>query len=133
MGPPRLVKAKFVYTGIGVRDLDRSIKFYTEKLGMKLTYRCKIAETNGEIAELKSSEGSQVLELNWYSNRKEYVNGDEVDHLAFNVEDVDQALAELKAQGVDVAMEPFNEGDGRLAFIKDPDGIWIELMGPQKP
>lgn len=46
-----MVKANFAYTGIEVRDLERSIKFYTENLGMKLLRRSKIAETNGEIAE----------------------------------------------------------------------------------
>jgi lactoylglutathione lyase len=127
-----LVKARFDYTGIGVRDLDRSIRFYTERFGMELLRRVKIKETNGEIAELKSPDGDQKLELNWYASRREYKNGDEVDHLAFEVEDVDAALAELRSQGVEVAMEPFNEGSGRLAFVKDPDGIWIELQGPKK-
>jgi lactoylglutathione lyase len=127
-----LVKAKFDYTGIGVRDLNRSIKFYTEKFGMQFLGRYKIKETNGEIADLKSPDGNQKLELNWYANRAEYKNGDEVDHLAFEVEDVDEALIELRSQGVEVAMEPFNEGNGRLAFVKDPDGIWIELEGPKK-
>lgn len=93
--------------------------------------RYKIKETNGEIADLKSSDGSQKLELNWYADRKEYTNGDEVDHLAFRVTDVDAAFAELRSQGVEVALEPFNEGNGRLAFVKDPDGIWIELEGPK--
>ncbi len=126
-GRPRLVKARFVYTGIGVRDLDLSIKFYTETLGMKLIGRYKIPETNGEIAELRSPGSDQVLELNWYSDRKEYKNGDEVDHLAFEVDDAGKALAELKAEGVEVALEAFNEGHSLLAFVKDPDGIWIEL------
>jgi len=123
-----LVRARFSYTGIGVRDMDRSIKFYTEKLGMELLGRYKIRETDGEIAELKSPGGDQMLELNWYSNRGEYRNGDEVDHLAFEVNDVDVALAELRSCGVEVAVEPFNEGGSRLAFVKDPDGIWIELL-----
>lgn len=73
-----------------------------------------------------------MLELNWYSDRKEYRNGDEVDHLAFEVEDVDSVLAELKAERVEVAMEAFDEGRSRLAFVKDPDGIWIELQSPRK-
>jgi len=127
-----LVEARFAYTGIGVMDLDRSIRFYAEKLGMKLLGRHKIEETNGEIAELKSSDEGPMLELNWYADRKEYKNGDEVDHLAFEVNDVDRALAELRSQGVEVTMEPFNEGNSRLAFVKDPDGIWIELQGPKK-
>jgi len=112
--------------------MDRSIKFYTEKFSMELLDRYKIKETNGEIADLKSRDSEQKLELNWYADRKEYKNGDEVDHLAFQVPDLDAALAELRGQGVEVAMEPFNEGNGRLAFVKDPDGIWIELQGPKK-
>jgi glyoxylase I family protein len=99
---------------------------------MKLFSRTKIKETNGEIAGLRSPIGDQTLELNWYADRKEYKNGDELDHLAFEVEDVDEAVAELKAQGVEVAIAPMNEGNGRLAFVKDPDGIWIELEGPRK-
>lgn len=127
-----MVKAQFSYTGIGVRDLDRSVKFYTEHLGIKFIGRYKIKETNGETAELKSDGSDQMLELNWYSDRTEYKNGDEVDHLAFEVEDVDSVLVELRAQGFEVAMEPFDEGRSRLAFIKDPDGIWIELQSPRK-
>jgi lactoylglutathione lyase len=127
-----LVKALFSYTGIGVRDLDRSIKFYTQYMGMRLVGRYKIKETNGEIAELRSPRGQQLLELNWYTDRKEYKNGDEIDHLAFEVEDVDTAVAELKARGVVVCMEPFDEGHSRLGFIQDPDGIWIELQSPKK-
>jgi len=64
-----LVKAKFDYTGIRVRNLDVSIKFYTEKLGMQLLGRQRIKETNGEIADLKSPVGDQKLELNWYGDR----------------------------------------------------------------
>ena len=127
-----MVKALFDYTGIGVRDLGRSVEFYTEKLGMQLKGRYKIRETNGEIADLQSPDGSQKLELNWYADRKEYKNGDEVDHLAFRVPDVDAAFDELKSHGVEVALEPFDEGNSRLAFVKDPDGIWIELEGPKK-
>jgi lactoylglutathione lyase len=99
---------------------------------MKLMGRYKIHETNGEIADLMSPEGNQKLELNWYPDKEEYLNGDEVDHLAFEVEDVDLAFADLVNQGVEVALIPFNEGNGRLAFIKDPDGVWIELEGPRK-
>lgn len=126
------MKAEFSYTGIGVRDLDLSVSFYMERFGMRLLGRHKIPETRGEIAVLKSPGGDQILELNWYADRKEYRNGDEVDHLAFEVPDADEALEELKVSGVEVAMEPFNEGKSRLAFVKDPNGIWIELMSTKK-
>src|SRR5256712_1848583 len=62
----------FRYTGIRVRDLDRSIAFYTKVLGMQVTWRMRIRETGGAIAVLKSPRGSQRLELNWYPPRGRY-------------------------------------------------------------
>ena len=76
----------FRYTGIRVRDLDRSVAFYTKVLGMQVTWRMRIRETGGAIAVLKSPRGSQRLELNWYPPRgryRVYRQGDELDHLAF--------------------------------------------------
>ncbi len=60
----QIASTKFIYTGIHVSDLDRSIKFYTKELKMKLLFRAKIKETGGEVAWLKSTGSSQVLELN---------------------------------------------------------------------
>src|SRR5256885_16781473 len=78
----------FRYTGIRVRDLDRSIAFYTTVLGMRVTWRMKIRETGGEIAVLKSPHGSQRLELNWYPPRgryRAYRRGGGTHHLALSV------------------------------------------------
>jgi catechol 2,3-dioxygenase-like lactoylglutathione lyase family enzyme len=61
----------FFYTGIIVQDFDRSIKFYTEIMRMKLLTRVKNPYTNGEFAELASREGELPnLELNWYPSKK---------------------------------------------------------------
>jgi len=124
----------FRYTGIRVRDLDRSIDFYTNVLGMRVTWRMKIRETGGEIAVLKSPRGKQRLELNWYPPRgryRRYRQGDELDHIAFAVPNVDAFLREHRPE-FQVAMKPFNEGSDRLAYVTDPDGVWIELMSPLK-
>src|SRR5438309_9648853 len=75
----------FRYTGIRVRDLDRSIAFYTKVLGLQVTWRMRIRETGGAIAALKSPRGSQGLALNWYPPRGRYRGyrpGDEPDHRA---------------------------------------------------
>src|SRR2546428_6562982 len=85
----------FRYTGIRVRDLDRSIAFYTTVLGMQVTWRMRIRETGGAIAVLKSPRGSQRLELNWYPPRgryRVYRQGDELDHLALAGPHVDRFL-----------------------------------------
>lgn len=122
----------FRYTGIRVRDLDRSVDFYTRVMGMKVQFRMNIKVTGGKIAILKSPRGSQRLELNWYPRtgiHRRYRQGDELDHLAFSVRDVEAFLREHRGE-FKVVMKPFNEGSSRLAYITDPDGAWIELMGP---
>ncbi|MFI5420672.1 MAG: VOC family protein [Nitrososphaerales archaeon] len=120
----------FFYTGIIVRDLDRSIKFYTEVLGMMLVDRIKNPYTNGEFAELASREGElPLLELNWYANLKDqYKNGDELDHLGFLVEDAYKELERFKKIGVEIAQEPYESKHHVIFFVKDPDGIWIEIL-----
>ncbi len=125
----------FRYTGMRVRNLDRSIAFYTTVLGMRVTWRMKIRETGGEIAVLKSPRGTQRLELNWYppeGRYREYRQGDELDHLAFAVPDVDVFLRDHRGD-FRVVMKAFDEGTDRLAYATDPDGVWIELMSRQKP
>src|SRR3989454_4682409 len=124
----------FRYTGIRVRDLDRSIAFYTTVLGMQVTWRMRIRETGGAIAVLKSPRGSQRLELNWYpphGRYRVYRQGDELDHPAFAVPDVDRFLREHRG-GLRVVMKAFDERTDRLAHQADPDGAWIELMSRRK-
>lgn len=128
----------FAYVGVQVRDLDRSVDFYCSLLGMRLRQREKVPETGGEWAELVSLGSPQVLELNWYPEASEhfpdrYRLGNELDHLAFDCDDADAAYRELLAQGVTPALPPFTEGDYRLAFVQDPDGIWIELSSKVFP
>ena len=119
----------FFYTGIIVRDLDRSVKFYTEVMGMKLIDRIKNPYTNGEFAELASREGElPFLELNWYANLKDYSNGNELDHLGFLVEDAYSELERFKRLGVEIAQEPYESKNHVIFFAKDPDGIWIEVL-----
>ncbi len=117
---------KFIYTGVHVSDLDRSIKFYTKELKMNLLFRAKIKETGGEVAWLKSKGSSQILELNWYPPDYRHGGSSGLDHLAFQVEDADDAFAELtrRSRG---EIKPFDEGRWRLAYVSDPDGNWVEI------
>src|SRR2546422_599287 len=58
-----------------------------------------------------------------------YRGGEELDHLAFRVRDVNQAFREIVAHGAHPEVEPFKEDRYEFAFASDPDGIWIELIG----
>jgi len=123
---------KFTNTGIRVKDLKRSIEFYTETMGMKEAQRGEM-RTGGIFVQFKSKGSQQLLELNYYPPGKkfyeEYVEGSELDHLAFWCKDVRRSYEKVLAGGATSAIEPWDEGDYTLAFVKDPDGIWIELIG----
>lgn len=117
---------KFFYTGIHVSNLEKSINFYTKSLGMKLLFKTGIKETGGKVAWLRSRGSHQVLELNWYPKNYRYGGKSGLDHLAYEVGDVAKEYARLakKHKG---AIAPFKEGRWILAYVKDPDGNWIEL------
>jgi lactoylglutathione lyase len=121
-----------IYTGIRVKDMDESIRFYTETLGMTVVERQRTPQTQGEVATLKSPGSDQVLELNWYEEGTKfgtpYTNGSEVDHLAFEVEDVAEWVRELESKGVKILLRIYELGGWNEAFIEDPNGIWIEFL-----
>jgi len=125
----------FTYTGIRVRDLRRSLSFYTRVMGFKEVQRGRM-RAGGVFVQLKQPRSDQVLELNYYPRRTKYYerfrNGSELDHLAFWERDVERKYKEILANGGSKAIEPFSEGGYRLAFAKDPDGIWIELLGKDR-
>ena len=126
-----VMKGKFTYVGIRVRDLERSIGFYTELLGMKVVGRGKVEQTRGETVGLVSEEGGFLLELNYYEKDSpydtKYAVGEGLDHLAFKVEDLDRALEEARKAGYRTVLEMKADG-GRWAYIEEPNGIWIELF-----
>lgn len=128
------MKSDFTYTGIRVQDMDRSIRFYTDGLGMELRGRRKIPRTGGENADLATPGSDRVRELNWYPRKgmvKEYRKGDEMDHMAFRVESVTKAIEPLARHGARMTVKPFQEAESWVAFVSDPDGIWIELLSKE--
>lgn len=127
------LELRYIYTGIRVKDMDESLRFYTGVMGMTVVEpRERTQPTKGEVVTLKSRDSPQLLELNWYAEDSPffaaYRNGEELDHLAFDVEDLDSAAKEMRAMGVEVVVTPGQIGGWREAFVKDPNGIWIELL-----
>jgi lactoylglutathione lyase len=126
----------FRYTGIRVRDLDRSLDFYTKVMQMKVAHKGEMAH-GGRYVHLESPDSKQRLELNWYPKGSrfytEYKNGDELDHLAFLCHDVERVYDNLLSNGCTTAIKPFIEHGFLLAFVYDPDGICIELAPCPEP
>ncbi|MCL4436574.1 MAG: VOC family protein [Thaumarchaeota archaeon] len=121
---------RLLHTSITVKDMDTSIRFYTENLGLRLVKRLEIPENNAEIAFLEDGETSNQIELTFWRNKREYTEGDQLDHIGLQVNDLDRVVKELRRKGVTVKKEPFsfNNGESRIAFITDPNDIWIELI-----
>ena len=125
------MKAKLTYTGIRVKDLEKSIAFYTQVLGMKVTGRSKVEQTKGENVGLVSEDGGHSIELNYYAKgskfASDYAVGEGLDHLAFQVEDIDKFAAEASKAGYPLVLDMKTQ-TSRWAYIQDPNGIWIEIF-----
>jgi len=110
--------------------MKRSLEFYTKALGMKVVRKGTMPH-GGKFVQLRRKGSKQTLELNWYPPGSrfytEYSPGEEMDHLAFVVKDPARAYKELISKGATSAVSP-EESKGTEVYVKDPDGIWIELL-----
>ena len=122
---------RFTYTGIEVKDLDKSIAFYRDVLDMDYLGRHGIESTGGEVAAFKNKGSEHVLELNWYPNSK-YKEGSELDHLAYECEDVERDVQRLLKAGATLARPVEVRPKYIVGFVKDPNGIWLELYQERK-
>ena len=125
-------KIRLYYSGIQVRDLRKSLKFY-RFLGLKISHRGTM-EHSGKWVQLIDPSTKQRLELNWYPKGsrfyEKYRNGSELDHIGFIVDDAVKWFNLLVRRGAKIAAKPFGNERETLAYVKDPDGVWIELIGP---
>ncbi|MFG1529767.1 MAG: VOC family protein [Thermoplasmata archaeon] len=126
---------RFLHTSLTVRDLERSLQFYTGFLGLEFERRRPIPENRAEIAFVRDPASGARIELTWWAERPELVPGDQLDHLAFETSDLDGTIARARGSGVRVAKEPYRlaGGSGRIAFLLDPDDVWIELIERPAP
>ena len=119
------MKFKFIHNNFNVMDLENSLAFYREALGLEEVRRINGPDGQFIIVYLSDGETAHNLELTWLRDRKEPYNlGDNEFHLAFRVDDFTAALAKHKAMGC-VCYE--NEAMG-IYFIVDPDGYWLEVV-----
>jgi lactoylglutathione lyase len=118
-----------MHTCLNVMDLDRSIAFYRDRLGLKLTRRFEVKENNAEIAFVEDPD-ENAIELTHWRDKRQLVEGDNFDHIALGVKDLKATVERLRQQGTTIATEPFTlkGGTHQIAFIKDPDDNWLELI-----
>lgn len=121
---------KFSHTSVAVRDMEESLRFYTQALGLEFERRREIPENNAEIAFVRDPATGMRIELTWWKDERELKEGDQLDHFGFEVPDLTKALEQIQRHGGKVMREPFalKGGSSRLAFASDPNGIWIELI-----
>ncbi|WP_169543472.1 VOC family protein [Sneathiella aquimaris] len=117
---------KYLHTMVRVKDLDASLDFYCNKLGLKEVKRKDIEAGRFSLIFLapEGQEDAQVeLTYNW--DPEEYGEGRNFGHLAYEVDDIYEACQKLMDGGVTINRPP---RDGRMAFVRSPDNISIELL-----
>jgi lactoylglutathione lyase len=121
---------RFLHTSITVRNMEESVRFYTDVIGLEFERRRAIPENHAEIAFVRDPESGARVELTYWEGKATFDPGEQLDHLAFEVEDLDAAVAGARSQGVRVAKEPYTlkGGSSRIAFLLDPNDVWIELI-----
>lgn len=123
---------RFLHTMIRVGDLDRSVKFYTELLGMKELRRRDVPDGKYTLSFVGyGDESSQaVVELTYNYGVDTYELGNAFGHLAIGVPDIKSAVEKVRGAGGKVTREPgpVKFGTTVIAFVEDPDGYKIELI-----
>ncbi|MBT3186395.1 MAG: lactoylglutathione lyase [Candidatus Thioglobus sp.] len=123
---------RILHTMLRVGNLERSITFYTDVLGMTLLRQKEYPKGKFTLAFLGYGPESEnpALELTYNWGKDNYEIGTGFGHIAINVEDVYKAVEQAKEKGAEVMREAglMSAGDTILAFLKDPDGYEIELL-----
>jgi lactoylglutathione lyase len=124
------MKPKLLHTMIRVKDLDRSVRFYTDVLGLTEQRRRVLERADATLVFLSDEAGHHAIELTFNHDGRDYELGNQFGHFALGVPDLEAARNELAAHGVEFSRGPYrvSTGGSLIAFIRDPDGIEIELI-----
>lgn len=137
---------EYLHTMIRVTDLDETIKFFTEGLGLTVVRRNDFEQGRFSLVFLASPDdiervkfdtsgsplrsGVPMVELTYNWDPEEYSGGRNFGHLAYEVSDIYETVEHLAGMGITINRPP---RDGRMAFIRTPDGISIELLQKGEP
>lgn len=123
---------RILHTMLRVGDLERSLAFYTDILGMRLLRRKEYPEGKFTLAFVGYDDESKAacIELTYNWNETEYDKGNAFGHVAIGVDDIVNCCNRIRQQGGEVVREPgpMKHGSTVIAFVKDPDGYMIELI-----
>ena len=121
---------KFLHTMIRVKDINASLKFYTELLNMKVEKQKRLDDCT--LYFLSDEEGTAQIELTYNDEtpKEGYELGKGFGHFGFAVKSLDDFTKKLHSLGYEYLYEPFDlNGKGsKIAFVKDPDGYEVELI-----
>ncbi|HJS66517.1 MAG TPA: VOC family protein [Nitrospiraceae bacterium] len=119
---------KLLHTRMRVSDLDQTIRFYTNILGLEVLER-KTSPRGSQLAFLKVPNSEELIELTSFLPSGPVTVQEDLVHLAFQVESLDETIASLNAKGVKVTDGPTQTSSGsRFIFIDAPDGYEVELI-----
>lgn len=117
---------KYLHTMVRVTDLDASLRFYRDALGLDEITRREVPQGRFTLVFLAApGDHSAQIELTYNWDPEVYSGGRNFGHVAYQVEDIYAACERLQAHGVILLRPP---RDGRMAFVRSPDGISIELL-----
>ncbi len=122
---------KYLHTMVRVSDLDKSLDFYCNKLGLENLGRFDIEEGRFSLVFLAAPGQKEAqVELTWNWDPEELGEGRNFGHLAYQVEDIYETCDRLMKAGVTINRPP---RDGRMAFVRSPDNVSIELLQAGAP
>lgn len=117
---------RYLHTMVRVTDLDESLQFYCDKLGLKEVRRAENQQGRYTLVFLGADENTEAqVELTYNWDPEIYSGGRNFGHLAYSVTDIYATCQRLMDKGVTINRPP---RDGRMAFVKSPDGISVELL-----
>ncbi len=117
---------KYLHTMVRVRDIDASLAFYCDGLGLEEVHRKEVPKGRFTLIFLAApGDHDAQVELTWNWDDEEYTGGRNFGHLAYEVDDIYALCAHLQSQGITINRPP---RDGHMAFVKSPDGISVELL-----
>ncbi|MGI0130604.1 MAG: VOC family protein [Thermoplasmata archaeon] len=127
-------RVRFVYSGIRVRDVDRSVRFY-RRIGFREVKRGAFSH-GGSYVHLRFPGSPHRIELNFYPPGSRFFRafrpGNEFDHFGFRTSDPDRWLRSMVRAGATLKLD-YVDAIQRLVFVEDPDGVWLGAYGPKPP